>query len=102
MDYTDDSSGIQVTIRFFGLFKQITQKREFSLVLPQNTTVSSLLEAILNEFPQMKEKIFDEQYKVHNWVIILINGRNINIYEGLNTSLKGEDIVAIFPPVAGG
>ncbi|MHA1968977.1 MAG: MoaD/ThiS family protein [Candidatus Hodarchaeales archaeon] len=35
-------------------------------------------------------------------VIILINGRNINIFEGIETKLVNCDAIAIFPPTTGG
>ena len=35
-------------------------------------------------------------------VIILVNGVNVHSLEGLDTRLKPEDIVAIFPPIGGG
>jgi molybdopterin synthase sulfur carrier subunit len=102
MPSIDDSRRIQVTTRFFGQFKQVTQTRELLHVLTPNTTISSLLDIVFEQFPKLMEQALNEQSKLHSWVIILINGRNMNIYEGLNTTLKEGDIVAIFPPIAGG
>jgi len=35
-------------------------------------------------------------------VIILVNGKNIEHLEKLDTKLKDGDVVSIFPPVGGG
>jgi MoaD family protein len=35
-------------------------------------------------------------------VIVLVNGVNVHSLEGLDTGLKPQDTVAIFPPIGGG
>jgi molybdopterin synthase sulfur carrier subunit len=40
--------------------------------------------------------------KVSSSVVIAINGVDIEALEGVKTNLKEGDVVAIFPPVAGG
>lgn len=35
-------------------------------------------------------------------VIVLVNGVNVHSLEGLDTRLKSQDTVAIFPPIGGG
>jgi len=50
----------------------------------------------------LKNILFDETDQLHKWIIILRNGRNINVYNGLDTKLTDGDVIAIFPPVAGG
>jgi molybdopterin converting factor small subunit len=46
--------------------------------------------------------MLDNNLQLGSWVVILINGRNMNIFDGLDTELNDNDVVAIFPPVAGG
>ncbi|WP_455463293.1 ubiquitin-like small modifier protein 1 [Candidatus Hodarchaeum mangrovi] len=102
MAFSDDPRRIQVKARFFGQFKYITKKREILISLTLNTTVNLLLNALIDQFPELNQQLFDDQLNLHSWIIILINGHNINIYDGLNTSLNNGDIISIFPPVAGG
>jgi molybdopterin converting factor small subunit len=40
--------------------------------------------------------------KLKTGIAILVNGRNINFLQGLNTSLVPGDKVTIIPPAAGG
>ena len=40
--------------------------------------------------------------KLGAWVILLVNGHDLRHLQGLETPLRPEDVVSIFPPVAGG
>ena len=40
--------------------------------------------------------------ELSNGVIVLVNGVNVHALEGLDTRLKPQDTVAIFPPIGGG
>ncbi|PWI48258.1 molybdopterin synthase sulfur carrier subunit [Candidatus Heimdallarchaeota archaeon B3_Heim] len=102
MTPTGEQSTFQVTARFFGPYKQVTKKRDIDISLTEKSTVSLLLEVIITQYPPLKDLILDEYSKLGSWVVILINGRNMSIFNGLNTPLKEGDTIAIFPPVAGG
>ncbi|HID27596.1 MAG TPA: molybdopterin synthase sulfur carrier subunit, partial [Methanosarcinales archaeon] len=39
---------------------------------------------------------------LRDYVKIMVNGRSIAFLNGINTLLQDGDVVAIFPPVAGG
>lgn len=91
-----------VTARFFGQFKQISNEREIEYKIEKGISIHEFLIQVIKQFPKMKELLFDENYQLHNWVSILKNGRNIKTLEGIDTTLADGDIIAIFPPVAGG
>ena len=50
----------------------------------------------------MKSALFDESGKVREYVILMKNRKDIDSFEGLETTLSDGDEVAILPPVAGG
>lgn len=53
------------------------------------------MEKVYSEYPGIKKEL-------EKGFIILVNGKNIEHLEKLNTKLKDEDLVSIFPPVGGG
>ena len=93
---------ILVIARFFGKFKQISIEREVEFKLDDGSSIDIFLDLLINRFPQMKELIFDETGKLLSYISILKNGRNIKALEGIDTLITNGDILAIFPPVAGG
>ena len=96
------TTSIRVTARFFGSFKQATQKRDIEIAIPNGSTVAILLAKIIAKYPSLQRLILDNNLQLGSWVVILINGRNMSIFEGVNTQLNEGDVVAVFPPVAGG
>ena len=102
MTSNGEKTSFTVTARFFGSFKQVTQKREIEIALPEGGTIANLLAKVIGDFPRLQGLILDENLQLGSWVVILINGRNMKINKGLKTCLKEGDLIAIFPPVAGG
>lgn len=81
-----------VKVKVFATLRGIVGKSELEV---QADTVGELLEKLYSEYPRMKKEL-------EKGVVILVNGKNIEHLEKLNTKLKDEDVVSIFPPVGGG
>ncbi|WP_087037960.1 ubiquitin-like small modifier protein 1 [Thermococcus litoralis] len=81
-----------VKVRVFATLRGIVGKSELEV---QAETVGELLEKLYNEYPKMKKEL-------EKGAVILVNGKNIEHLEKLNTKLKDGDVVSIFPPVGGG
>ena len=64
--------------------------------------VSSLLRALIEQRPGLKDHVLDDAGKLVPYVSVFLDGRDIRHLDGLDTALDGETEVAIFPPVAGG
>jgi molybdopterin synthase sulfur carrier subunit len=93
---------LAITVKFFAGFREAARKEQEKV--EGVADVGSLLEELVRKFG---EKMLVQLYepgtrKLRGIVHILVNGRSINLLEELKTPLKDGDVVAIFPPVAGG
>ncbi|MHA2203145.1 MAG: ubiquitin-like small modifier protein 1 [Candidatus Hodarchaeales archaeon] len=93
---------IKTTVRLFATFKQITNQREIEFEMEEGATIQQLLEVLFNRYNTLRDKIFDDNYELRPWIHILKNGRNTKFLAGIETILADGDVIALFPPVAGG
>ncbi len=91
---------MQVTL--FATLRAIAGERRIALALPPGATVMTLLEALAERWPEMREHFFTEEGGLSRQVNVFIGGRNVRWLEGAETSLDGVEEVDLFPPVAGG
>lgn len=64
-------------------------------------TVQALLHALITTKPQLQTDLFAEG-KLQPHVRVMVNGRAIELVNGLETAVSPQDQIAIFPPIAGG
>lgn len=87
-------------IKFFANLREITKDHEITLKL-ENVKVKDALLVLEEKYGRdFRDVVFDPEGELY--VRILINGRNIEYLEGLDTQVAGDDTVSLFPPVAGG
>ncbi len=68
----------------------------------ETSTLRSLLKELAIQHGTAFEKRILEGDRISGSIIILVNGRHVEHLNGLETRLSPEDVVAIFPMVAGG
>ncbi|MHA1783865.1 MAG: MoaD family protein [Candidatus Helarchaeota archaeon] len=91
----------KVTIKLLLLLQEKIGKSQLKY---EAETAGELLSKFLNDYRKDFEeiKILDENGQFKQWMLILLNGRNIRFLDGLDTKLKDDDVIAISPPMAGG
>jgi molybdopterin synthase sulfur carrier subunit len=93
-----------INVKFFATFRDLLGLKELELETKpgENLKLIDLLERLFQKFGEkFRSKIF-ENGDIRPQVNIMINGRNIKFLNRINSLVKDGDIVAIFPPVAGG
>ena len=88
-------------IKFFATYRDITRCRE--LDIPAPSTAMALLQGLADAYgAAMEKKLFTPEGGISGDVILLVNGRHIAHLEGGDTPLGEDDVVSLFPMVAGG
>jgi len=93
-----------VRVQIYGLLRLMLGGRE-ALELPwrEGDTVRSLLEQFQQALPiPVIQKLIDAGGTPHVGTIILLNRRNILHLGGMATPVEDGDVLALFPPGAGG
>ncbi len=92
-----------VKLQFFGLIRLMLQRDAMELAWSAGDTVQRALErAQERAATPFLHKLLDDRGAPRAGTIILVNRRNIVHLQGLQTPLNDGDILAFFPPGAGG
>lgn len=85
----------KIRVKLFAGFREFTKTKELEM---KGNTVKDVLVTLCHKYPGLKDMLFkDEKLRPH--VNVFLNGDNI---PSLDTPLKPDDEIAIFPPVSGG
>ncbi|MGQ9460053.1 MAG: ubiquitin-like small modifier protein 1 [Candidatus Bathyarchaeaceae archaeon] len=94
---------MKIQVKFFTTLREITGKKEEEIELSGSTTIKELLTQLSKKYGrEFVNYLYDEKGEIRTHIQILINGRDIDVFQGLETKLKEGDTIAIFPPVGGG
>ncbi len=94
---------LAVRVRSMFDIKEIIGSREIYLVLDEGSSIRNLLDKLFERYgPELKEKIIDSTENLHLQFTILLNGRNINYLNGLETKLTNGSVISLLSPAGGG
>jgi sulfur-carrier protein len=93
---------MKITVRAYATLREVIGARETALSLPPGETIKGLLENLCGTYPGLRGHLFDDAGRTKPHIIILKNGRNIASLQQLETPIAEDDVLALFPPVAGG
>ena len=87
-------------IKFFAFIRDYTGSKETTS--ESCADLKELLDKLCDRYGKsFSEKIFKGD-RLSEDIIILVNGRHIDHLQGLDTGLGENDVISIFPKVAGG
>lgn len=94
---------MRVLVRFYSVFEKVTGRREWVAQVKQGATLKELLKMLFKEFgPAFKELVVSGEWTVKTSCVVLLNGQNVILMEGLDTPLKDGDEIWLLPPLSGG
>lgn len=82
-------------VKLYANLRKLAGTKELSIT---GTTLGTVVNELARQKPLVGDVII-ENGELHRHIVITLNGHNITDFE---TPLTEQDIVAIFPPIAGG
>ena len=90
----------KVKVVTFARLKQIIGKKQFSC---EADFVKELLDKLIKEYgDEFEKEFFNNMGEINKRYRILVNARNINLLDGIDTKLQEDDMVVLMPAIAGG
>jgi molybdopterin synthase sulfur carrier subunit len=92
-----------ITVKFIGALRRFSGAGKFDLNCKDGTSIMELMNEITKEAPGLKRSLVDQELENPKPnALILVNGREISVLEGLETKLKDGDEIVFVPVVHGG
>ena len=92
-----------IAIKFIGSLRHVLGTGELALSCKSYVAIRELMNEIIKELPELKRSRIDQQLgDPRPNTLVLVNGREISVLDGLETKLKDGDEVVLIPFVHGG
>ena len=80
--------------------RRLTDNRQD--VMYDGATVNEVVRNLENEFPALRNKLFDQGGKIKKFIKVYVNGKDINELGGGETPVADGDEVSLIPAAFGG
>jgi len=92
-----------ITVKFVGALRHFSSAEKLAIDYKGCDSVGDLVDELIREMPHIKRSLIDQQLEDPRLnALILVNGREIGVLNGLETELKDYDEVVLVPFVHGG
>ncbi len=91
-----------LTLKFIGSLRQISGKTQLTVNFQDGMSLKDLITKISLEMPQLDKALSDQLNDSRSNALVLINGREISVLNGLETKLNDGDEIVFIPVVHGG
>ena len=92
---------MQVTIKYLGLVYSVTKVYKESIEVREPADLKDVLNIIFTRYPKVRDLIILEDFKLNPLYRILINGRDIEHLDGLDTKVEDGDVITLSTPFGG-
>jgi molybdopterin synthase sulfur carrier subunit len=92
-----------VTVNFIGVFRAITSRNKINIKIEDTVPLREVIKKIVEKVPNLKRALVDPELEdPRPNALILVNGKEISVLNGLETLLKDGDEVVLIPVIHGG
>jgi len=94
---------LKVQIRFIATLRHLLGVKSVDLEIPCPMKLLEVLNLLAEKYGEkLRKAIFDENGKVKNEFLILVNDAEISVLNGLNTEISDGDVITLLPTIHGG
>ena len=92
-----------VSVRFVGSLRASTKRSRLSLKFEETVKLKEVVKRIIQEQPKLKQALIDSEFgDPRTNALVLVNGKEISVLDGLETKVSDGDEVVFVPVVHGG
>ncbi len=89
-------------IRYFATLRDVARKSEEQYETPE-IVLLDLLEKLCTRYGrEFRRWVMTDDGNLSELAIILVNGRDVRELDNADTVLRANDVICMFPPIAGG
>lgn len=87
-----------VTVKFVGSLRSLAGMSELSLKIGETAPLTEVMKKMVEESPNLEPALANSKAGM----LILVNGKEISVLNGLDTVLKDSDEIVLVPVIHGG
>ena len=91
-----------LTVKFIGALRHISGETQLTINYEEDMSLKKLIAKISLEVPKLEKSFSDQTVDSTSNALILVNGREISVLNGLETKLNDGDEIVFIPVVHGG
>ena len=95
-------AAVKVVVKFLATIRMITEESSIELLCTPQDTAGIVMQKLIEKFGMKFKQAIMSGTKLKSGIKMIINGRDIDYLNGLDTQLNDGDVIVIIPPIAGG
>ncbi len=93
---------MRVEVHLYFPFREEIGAEPILLEIPPRADVAAAVAVLATRYPQLRDRVYDAEGRVHRHISALVNGTSIQFKRGFATLLSDGDVLTLLPPVGGG
>ena len=93
---------MKVEVKFLATIRAITCESSIEHLCTHHDTAGTVMQMLVEKYKKKFEQVIMDKTNLKSSIKMIINGRDIDYLNGLDTQLRGGDVIVIIPPIAGG